>query len=68
MALSTRTAALDDALVWYKSLRDTSNTAFLSLYNDRHRYLVLKGGAGSFAGKRKKKREQKEEESSYAEA
>lgn len=48
MALSTRTkAALDDALVWYKSLRDTSNTAFLSLYNDRHRYLVLKGGAGS---------------------
>ena len=48
MALSTRTkAALDDAFVWYKSLRDTSNTAFLSLYNDRHRYLVLKGGAGS---------------------
>lgn len=44
---SDKTAALDDALRWYKSLRDTSNAAFLPLYTDKHRYLVLKGGAGS---------------------
>ena len=42
-----------------------------NMFGDALRDLLdprLKGGAGSFAGKRKKKREQKEEESSYAEA
>ena len=41
---------------WYNDLRDTSNDAFLSLYADEHRYLVLKGGGGSgksiFAGRK----------------
>lgn len=44
------TMELDDlaqVAVWYNHLRDTSNTAFLPLFADRHRYLVLKGGGGS---------------------
>lgn len=45
---------LQTALEWFKSLRDTSNRAFLPLYAAEERYLVLKGGAGSgksnFAG------------------
>ena len=48
MALSRqKKAALDDALRWYKGLRDTSNKTFMPLYTDAHRYLVLMGGAGS---------------------
>lgn len=42
--------------VWYNELRNTSNDAFMSLYEDEHRYLVLKGGGGSgksiFAGRK----------------
>lgn len=42
--------------VWYNNLRDTSNDAFMPLYEDEHRYLVLKGGGGSgksiFAGRK----------------
>ena len=32
---------------WYLSLAARSNAAFLPLYFDTHRYLVLKGGGGS---------------------
>lgn len=42
--------------LWYRRLRETSNTAFLPLFEDKHRYLVLKGGGGSgksiFAGRK----------------
>ena len=42
--------------LWYRKLRETSNTAFLPLFEDKHRYLVLKGGGGSgksiFAGRK----------------
>lgn len=45
-----------DAALWYKNLQETSNTAFMPLYFDRHRYLVLMGGGGSgkseFAGRK----------------
>ena len=41
---------------WYNELRKTSNGAFMPLYEDEHRYLVLKGGGGSgksiFAGRK----------------
>lgn len=41
---------------WYKGLEETSNAAFMPLYTDEHRYLVLKGGGGSgksiFAGRK----------------
>ncbi len=41
---------------WYRDLRDTNNEAFLPLFFDDHRYLVLKGGGGSgksiFAGRK----------------
>jgi len=41
---------------WYKALKDSSNEAFLPLFFDEHRYLVLKGGGGSgksvFAGRK----------------
>lgn len=44
------------AAVWFKSLRETNNDAFLPLFWDEHRYLVLKGGGGSgksiFAGRK----------------
>lgn len=33
--------------LWYKHLRETSNEAFLPLFADESRYLVLKGGGGS---------------------
>ena len=42
------------AALWYKHLKEKSNEAFLPLYFDKHRFLVLKGGGGSgksiFAG------------------
>ena len=45
-----------DTALWYKNLKDTSNTAFMPLYFNRSRYLVLKGGGGSgksiFAGRK----------------
>jgi len=48
-------AALEIAL-WWQGIRETSNTAFLPLLFDEHRYLVLKGGGGSgksiFAGRK----------------
>ena len=41
---------------WYAALRRSSNEAFLPLYFDEHRYLVLCGGGGSgksiFAGRK----------------
>ena len=47
--------ALETAL-WWRKLRETNNDAFLPLYFDKHRYLVLKGGGGSgksiFAGRK----------------
>ena len=33
--------------MWWKGLRETNNEAFLPLFFDQHRYLVLKGGGGS---------------------
>lgn len=36
-----------DIAVWLEGLRRSSNAAFFPLYHDMHRYLVLKGGAGS---------------------
>lgn len=42
------------AALWYKHLKQKTNEAFLPLYFDKHRFLVLKGGGGSgksiFAG------------------
>ena len=32
--------------MWWKGLRETNNEAFLPLFFDQHRYLVLKGGGG----------------------
>lgn len=32
---------------WYKKLVDTNNETFMPLFEDKHRYLVLKGGGGS---------------------
>ena len=32
---------------WYKKLAQTNNETFMPLFEDRHRYLVLKGGGGS---------------------
>lgn len=47
---------LYEAALWYKKLCDTNNKAFLPLFGDTHRYLVLKGGGGSgksiFAGRK----------------
>lgn len=44
------------AAEWYKRLQATNNKAFLPLFFDQHRYLVLKGGGGSgksiFAGRK----------------
>lgn len=39
--------ALAEVAVWYNHLRETSNEAFLPLFADESRYLVLKGGGGS---------------------
>lgn len=36
-----------EAANWYKGLSETSNKAFMPLFFDEHRFLVLKGGAGS---------------------
>ncbi len=45
-----------DVLRWYRALRAGSNPAFLPLFFDEHRYLVLCGGGGSgksiFAGRK----------------
>ena len=47
---------LYEIALWYQQLRETSNEAFLPLFADEHRYLVLKGGGGSgksiFAGRK----------------
>lgn len=44
------------AALWFENLSRTSNEAFLPLFFDEHRYLVLKGGGGSgksiFAGRK----------------
>ncbi len=44
------------ARVWYEALKKSSNAAFLPLFFDEHRYLVLCGGGGSgksiFAGRK----------------
>lgn len=44
------------AALWFQRLRETNNDAFLPLFWDEHRYLVLKGGGGSgksvFAGRK----------------
>lgn len=47
---------LVEAAVWFNTLCETSNKAFVPLFADEHRYLVLKGGGGSgksiFAGRK----------------
>lgn len=47
---------LAELAVWYNQLRSSSNDSFMPLYEDDHRYLVLKGGGGSgksvFAGRK----------------
>ena len=52
---SDRTARTVQTAQWWRSLKETNNQAFLPLFFDRHRYLVLKGGGGSgksiFAGR-----------------
>jgi len=53
-------AARDDLLYetakWYAELKESSNEAFMPLFFDTSRFLVLKGGAGSgksiFAGRK----------------
>ena len=46
----------EEALLWYKGLKETNNDTFLPLFFDKHRFLVLKGGGGSgksiFAGRK----------------
>ena len=39
--------ALAVLATWYKNLVNTNNETFLPLFEDKHRYLVLKGGGGS---------------------
>lgn len=36
-----------ELLLWYKNLSDTNNAAFMPLFSDTNRYLVMKGGGGS---------------------
>ena len=52
----TELDTLAAAAQWYLELRKSSNDAFLPLFADRHRYLVLMGGGGSgksiFAGRK----------------
>lgn len=47
---------LYEIALWYKNLRQTNNETFMPLFEDKHRYLVLKGGGGSgksiFAGRK----------------
>lgn len=38
---------LTDTALWWRDMRDSSNGKFLPLLFDQHRFLVLKGGAGS---------------------
>ena len=38
---------LYEIALWYKNLRETNNETFMPLFEDEHRYLVLKGGGGS---------------------
>ena len=51
-----RVPLLLDTAKWYTDLMDSNNKAFLPLFFDQHRYLVLKGGGGSgkfiFAGRK----------------
>lgn len=57
-SLTTRTDAssIYGIAMWYERLEADSNDAFMPLYMDTHRYLVLKGGGGSgksiFAGRK----------------
>ena len=50
------TDKLAELAVWYNNLRDTSNDAYMPLFECDSRYLVLKGGGGSgksiFAGRK----------------
>lgn len=39
--------ALENTLRWYRDLQERTNTVFLPLFFDTHRFLVLKGGGGS---------------------
>lgn len=57
----TRTARIDfnslyGVAEWYKKLEAENNPAFIPLFADKHRFLVLKGGGGSgksiFAGRK----------------
>lgn len=45
-----------ETALWWRKLKETNNDAFLPLFFDRHRYLVMKGGGGSgksiFAGRK----------------
>ena len=55
--MEKKTEALrSDVRRWYRALEADSNPTFLPLFFDRHRYLVLCGGAGSgksiFAGRK----------------
>lgn len=47
---------LAEVAAWYNQLIATNNRAFIPLFEDEHRYLVLKGGGGSgksiFAGRK----------------
>jgi len=56
MSAETKNSDLLDTKGWYAALRDSSNEAFMPLFFDEHRYLVLKGGGGSgksiFAGRK----------------
>ena len=47
MAKRQRQDELLSAAIWWKEIVDRSNEAFLPCYRDRHRYLVMRGGAGS---------------------
>lgn len=51
-----RLERLLDTALWWRNIRQTNNKAFLPLFFDEHRYLVLKGGGGSgksiFAGRK----------------
>lgn len=53
--MANKTQKLRVAL-WYRQLLATNNEAFMPLFFDEHRYLVLKGGGGSgksiFAGRK----------------
>ena len=56
MIISRKTDLLLDTALWFKALQESNNDAFIPLFFDQHRYLVLKGGGGSgksiFAGRK----------------